>query len=172
VSHLLATSSLATVLRAENSLINDIRTLDGERKALVYDNYSKLIKAVETIGKMRANIEENGAPMVMAKTLAPAVSFVAETATALMREQEAASEAVHARGRKDDTASKTGKVDKETVRWALDTPRRLRDYLSEGKRSEAEQDWAEIKALLAKWDGVKGVNELRATCEDIMAEEG
>ena len=31
----------------------DIKGLDGERKALVYDNYSKLIAATETIGKVR-----------------------------------------------------------------------------------------------------------------------
>lgn len=31
----------------------DIRSLDGERKALVYDNYSKLIAATDTIRKVR-----------------------------------------------------------------------------------------------------------------------
>lgn len=31
----------------------EIRALDGERKALVYDNYSKLIAATETIRKVR-----------------------------------------------------------------------------------------------------------------------
>jgi len=31
----------------------DIRGLDGERKALVYDNYSKLIAATDTIRKVR-----------------------------------------------------------------------------------------------------------------------
>lgn len=30
----------------------EIRGLDGERKALVYDNYSKLIAATETIRKV------------------------------------------------------------------------------------------------------------------------
>lgn len=30
----------------------EIKGLDGERKALVYDNYSKLITATETIGKV------------------------------------------------------------------------------------------------------------------------
>lgn len=31
----------------------EIRGLDGERKALVYDNYSKLITATDTIRKVR-----------------------------------------------------------------------------------------------------------------------
>ncbi|KAF7585288.1 hypothetical protein BBP40_011438, partial [Aspergillus hancockii] len=74
VNHLLATSSLSTVLKAENTLVGDIRTLDSERKALVYDNYSKLIRAVETIGKMRESMDERGAPLTMTKTLGPAIA--------------------------------------------------------------------------------------------------
>ena len=34
----------------------EIKGLDGERKALVYDNYSKLITATETIGKVSSLI--------------------------------------------------------------------------------------------------------------------
>ncbi|PGH11690.1 hypothetical protein AJ79_04713 [Helicocarpus griseus UAMH5409] len=168
ISRLLSTSSLPQILKAENSLISDIRTLDGERKALVYDNYSKLIKAVETIGKMRASIEERGQPMVMTKTLAPAVGFVAETAAALIREQE---ESV--RDRDEQKEGSRGGIDpeKETVRWVLDSPNRLKELLDENKRDEAESDWAEVRGLLVKWEGVKGVNELRTTCEDIMKKE-
>ena len=174
ISQLLATSSLSTILRAENSLLNDIRTLDGERKALVYDNYSKLIKAVETICKMRANIEEKGGPMVMAKTLAPSVGFVAETATSLIREQGESGQA--SGGKEEEEEEETNpedkSVEKETVKWALDTPRRLKELLSSGRRSEAEGDWGEIKALLAKWEGVSGVDELKEQCEEIMRPEG
>ena len=32
----------------------EIKGLDGERKALVYDNYSKLIAATDTIRKVRS----------------------------------------------------------------------------------------------------------------------
>lgn len=34
-------------------MVTEIRGLDGERKALVYDNYSKLIAATDTIRKVR-----------------------------------------------------------------------------------------------------------------------
>lgn len=47
-------------MRLSNSLATawligmlEIKDLDGERKALVYDNYSKLIAAADTIGKVR-----------------------------------------------------------------------------------------------------------------------
>ncbi|KAI1920369.1 hypothetical protein LOZ65_004083 [Ophidiomyces ophidiicola] len=167
VSQLLSTSSLSTILRAENSLVSDIRTLDGERKALVYDNYSKLIAAVETIGKMRKSLEDEGSPMMMTKTLGPAVGFVTETAGALIREQEALEG--YTKNREEKNGSN---LEKQTVRWALDTPRRLRSLLEQDKNEDAKQDWDEVKGLLRKWNGVKGVNELKEECEAIMDGEG
>lgn len=163
IDQLLSTSSLSTVLKAENSLVGDIRTLDGERKALVYDNYSKLIRAVETIGAMRKSMEERGAPLTMTKTLGPAVAFVAETASGLIREGEELRQRL-APAREDD-----GKRDqRETVKWVLGTPERLRAFLAEGNREDAEKDWAEIEVLLKKWDGIKGVAEVKSACEEIM----
>lgn len=53
VRGILEREGLEGVLRIENSLVGEIRGLDGERKALVYDNYSKLIRATETIRKVR-----------------------------------------------------------------------------------------------------------------------
>jgi len=54
VKRLLETESLESVLKVEGALVSEIRGLDGERKALVYDNYSKLIAATDTIQKVRA----------------------------------------------------------------------------------------------------------------------
>jgi len=148
--------------------VGDIRTLDGERKALVYDNYSKLIRAVETIGTMRKSMEERGTPLTMTKTLGPAVGFVAETAGALIREgEEQRRQVKEAKGIRAD--GKT--AERETVKWVLATPERLRGFLSEQKREEAEKDWAEVEALLTNWEGVRGVAELKAACEEIMKQD-
>ncbi|KAL2000922.1 hypothetical protein VTN02DRAFT_2459 [Thermoascus thermophilus] len=169
INQLLATSSLSTVLKAENTLVGDIRTLDGERKALVYDNYSKLIRAVETIGAMRQSMEERGAPLTMTKTLGPAVSFVAETAGGLIREGEEQRRQVReAKSAQEDDRKH---AERETVRWVLAAPERLRKLIGEGKREEAEKDWEEVDGLLKKWEGVKGVAEVRTACEEAMKME-
>lgn len=52
VKGILAKEGLEDLLRIERVLINEIKALDGERKALVYDNYSKLITATDTIRKV------------------------------------------------------------------------------------------------------------------------
>ena len=49
VRDLLAKEGLEGILRVEAGLVSDIRGFDGERKALVYDNYSKLIGATDTV---------------------------------------------------------------------------------------------------------------------------
>ncbi|KAB8260235.1 Vps51/Vps67-domain-containing protein [Aspergillus pseudonomiae] len=166
VNHLLATSSLSTVLKAENTLVGDIKTLDSERKALVYDNYSKLIRAVETIGKMRQSMDDRGAPLTMTKTLGPAIAFVAETAGGLIQEGEEQRRRMKEAKASDEVERK--KAEKETVRWVLGTPARLEKLVADGSREEAEKDWEEVRELLQKWEGVKGVQELREACEKAM----
>lgn len=161
VQNLLATSNLATVLRAEGSLVSEIKTLDGERKALVYDNYSKLIGAVETIGKMRGNMEEEG-KMTVTKTLSPAVGYIADAAGALVKEGKAGG----------DHGRRKWREQQETVRWVLNAPRRLELLVEEGKREQAEADWEEVRTLLDTWHGVAGVRDVRVQCEKVMTKEG
>ncbi|KAJ5768457.1 hypothetical protein N7533_001040 [Penicillium manginii] len=164
VDQLLSTSSLSTILKAENTLVGDVH---GERKALVYDNYSKLIRAVETIGKMRQSMDERGAPLTMTKTLGPAISFVAETAGGLIKEGEE-----HRRRIKQERSQRPApthnKNEKETVQWVLASPQRLEKYLSEDNREAALKDWDEVKKLLDAWGEVKGVAEIREACEQVM----
>lgn len=52
VRQILEVESLQGILALENELVGEVRALDGERKALVYDNYSKLITATDTIKKV------------------------------------------------------------------------------------------------------------------------
>lgn len=147
--------------------MGDIRTLDGERKALVYDNYSKLIRAVETIGKMRRSMDDRGAPLTMTKTLGPSIAFVAETAGSLIQEGEEQQRRM--REARDSQGVQRNRAD--TVRWVLATPERLERLIGEGEREEADEDWREVRNLLDKWEGVKGVNEVREACERAIGEK-
>lgn len=46
-------TSLEELLKTYTRILGEIRALDAEKKALVYDNYSKLITATETIRKVK-----------------------------------------------------------------------------------------------------------------------
>ena len=170
---MLANQNLEGVLKVEGGLINEIKGLDGERKALVYDNYSKLITATDTIRKMRANMD----PLTPSTgTLGIAVGYIAETAAGLasMGARQAKSEEKEEEGDgieedkvKRENAEKKRKQ-KETVRWVLETPRRLKRLLDIGEKEEVEREWDEVRGILEKWKVVQGVDELRDECERII----
>lgn len=52
VKHVTATNGLADLLRLYTKVMGEVRALDAEKKALVYDNYNKLITATDTIRKV------------------------------------------------------------------------------------------------------------------------
>ncbi|KAK8175080.1 Vps51/Vps67-domain-containing protein [Phyllosticta citrichinensis] len=167
VKEVLGKEGLEGVLKVEAGLVAQVKGLDGERKALVYDNYSKLIAATETIKKMRTNMD----PLTPhTSTLGPAIAHIAETATAL-----SVSIIEHAvPPHRIKSPSPPGIVDdkerqRQTVRWVLDTPRRLRSKVARGDKAAAAQEFEEVEALLQKWEGVKGVDELRKECREALA---
>lgn len=59
VGRVVAESSLEQLLRLYTRILGEVRALDAEKKALVYDNYSKLITATETIRKVGDPIRRN-----------------------------------------------------------------------------------------------------------------
>ncbi|MCJ1480829.1 hypothetical protein MMC06_000984 [Schaereria dolodes] len=169
VKGVLGREGLEGILRVEGGLIAEIRGLDGERKALVYDNYSKLIAATDTIRKMRTNMD----PLTpTTSTLSPAIAHIASTAASLTALLQGRS---GSRKELDDRRSPRfdqGKrrAQRETVRWALGTPPRLRGLLEKGDREEAIHDWKEVQGLLDKWEGVGGVEDVRQECLKVLEE--
>ncbi|KAL9587647.1 MAG: hypothetical protein Q9212_000101 [Teloschistes hypoglaucus] len=167
VRDLLARQSLQGLLKVESGLVNEIRALDGEKKALVYDNYSKLITATDTIRKMRANMD----PLTpTTSTLSPAISHIAETAASLAESlKHRTTEPKGVRMAEDAAAEEKGRQ-RETVRWVLAAPKRLKALVEDGRREEAAKDWAEVRRLLGKWQGVSGADEVKEDCMQVMGE--
>lgn len=149
----LETQSLAQLLRTYNGILTDIRALDAEKKALVYDNYSKLITATETIRKMRDSMGAGDA--AMAGTLDLAVERVYERAGAIREEMR---ESVPEWRRKEIEVGKVekGKMDKrrrarEVVVRVLETPERVRGLVAAGQMEDARSLWNKTLTLLERW---------------------
>lgn len=163
----LSRSSLAEVLQAEAGLVSAIRGLDGERKALVYDNYSRLIAATDTIARMRTDIGPL-APEVAGR-IGPAVEDILASAGGLARtldEKSGLMESEFAIPAEDSERRKEN--ERITVRWVLSAPRRLASMIDAGEREEAVSDWKDIETLLELWKEVGGTQELKRQCQDIM----
>jgi hypothetical protein len=158
VQRLLATEGLEGVLRVEAGLVSDIRSLDGEKKALVYDNYSKLIAATDTIKSMRGKMD----PMTpTTSTLAPAIGHIAETASSLMAElkRDHGQDAVEWKAKQAERQKQQA-----MVRWVLATPQRIKSLREDGQDDSAREEWRKVEAILNKWDSVKGVEDVRTAC--------
>lgn len=156
IKHALETQSLAQLLRTYNGVLTDIRALDAERKALVYDNYSKLIAATETIRKMRVNMDPLNP---MAKTLDPAIASIYERAETIkselrdsMPEWQRRERELEASEREESrTKARTKSRTKEVVLRVLNTPEKVRGLLNDGKENKARKLWEETSRLLERW---------------------
>lgn len=168
ISNLLASSSLRDILKVEATLVSEIRNLDGERKALVYDNYSKLIEAVGTIGEMQRGINDESRGGLrefggLDEKMEGLRQSVKEITTVSQQTKEGDAERRRRRREAKELQRK-----KDVVKWVLSAPARLKGLLEEGKRSEAENDWTVVKECLDKWASVKGVEDVRSQCEHVM----
>ncbi|KAK5114742.1 hypothetical protein LTR62_002316 [Meristemomyces frigidus] len=156
VESLLAREGLEGVLKVEAGLVSEIRGLDGEKKALVYDNYSKLIVATDTIRSMREKMD----PVTETSSLVGEIGQISERATLL-------SQGLRAGAGDDGTVERQ----RQSVKWVLAAPRRFRDMVQDGQKEEAEAEWKEVTALLDRWNGVNGVEEVRTGCEQALQED-
>lgn len=112
-------------------------------------------------------------------TLGPAIAHIAETATSLSSSMQGLQPKPEGLGIsvrvEQDMAEAEAAAEKQqqraTVKWVLDTPRRLRELIEQERDEEAEQEWEEVSKLLDQWKGVSGVDNLKVECESIMQEE-
>lgn len=168
ISNLLATSSLRDILKVEATLVSEIRNLDGDRKALVYDNYSKLISAVGTIGAMQRSMNEQGGGLSEVGELEGKIEklrSMVRDITNVKNEEEMRAEAEVRRQRREE---KERQEKRDLVKWVLAAPARLRRMIEEDKDEEADKEWEIVKTYLDAWEGVKGVDRVRKACEDVM----
>jgi len=86
-------------------------------------------------------------------TLEPAVKHIADVA----------GDIAGSRGVRSDKEAQ-----KETVRWVLGAPERLKGLKEQGNEEEMTKEWGEVRGLLEKWEGVKGVDEVRRKCEEVV----
>lgn len=127
----------------------------------MYDNYSKLIAATETIEKMRRNMDPLNP---MASTLDPAISSIYERASGLKKDLKGSLEGA---GREDVEREKRNQRAREAVKRVLDTPGRLRELVEEGKEDEARKQWEPIRAVLDSWkEQGKGGEDVQKCIDD------
>ncbi|KAG6011067.1 hypothetical protein E4U21_000098 [Claviceps maximensis] len=148
VARVVDKSGLEDVLRLYTQVVGELRALDAEKKALVYDNYSKLITATETIRKLRANMDPLNP---MASTLDPAIAQIYSQASSIREKLRESLPPPNTDEAKTRTIELRQQRSRQLATEALATPKRLRDLVSQGKLQEAKRQWEMPKRLLVAW---------------------
>ncbi|KAI1372204.1 Vps51/Vps67-domain-containing protein [Hypoxylon crocopeplum] len=164
VKRALVENGMEDLLRLYTRVLGETRALDAEKKALVYDNYSKLITATETIRKMRANMDPLNP---MASTLDPAIAHIYSQASAIrdsLRKSVPPPDA--ARAEAEEACRRKART-KQLAIEVLDAPDKIRALVSEGRLEDARQAWKMPRRLLLVWkeQGVGGL-DVGACIED------
>ena len=164
IADLLSTRTLKDILKVEATLVSEIRNLDGERKALVYDNYSKLIKAVGTIGEMQRGMNDGQTGGLReVRGIEDKIGGLREQVKELVGDTPEVDS--------ENTKRRRGEAKKKKiVSWVLNTPSRLQAMVEEQNQEKAQKEWEAVRALLDKWQGVAGVEDVRKRCEEAMAD--
>ncbi|KAL8915275.1 MAG: hypothetical protein Q9172_006915 [Xanthocarpia lactea] len=92
-------------------------------------------------------------------TLTPAIAHIAETAASLAESLQNRNTRGNDPRVPEDTVMLKKERQRQTVRWVLAAPRRLKRLMEEDLREEAIKDWEEVQRLLEKWNGTQGVDE-------------
>lgn len=134
----------------------------------MYDNYSKLIAATETIRRMRANMDPLNP---MAATLSPAIAEIYERTDSVKAELRASmtpAQRSEAEMSEEETlrAAKLARS-RELARRVLAVPERLRKLVKEGRVEEARTEWEAPVALLRRWrEEGKGGEDVQDCIDD------
>jgi len=57
----------------------------------------------------------------------------------------------------------------EQVRWAIQSPERIRQLVRDGNRQQAEEDVERLKVVMGNWENVKDSQEMLNQCKAALA---
>ncbi|WFD30746.1 hypothetical protein MSPP1_001770 [Malassezia sp. CBS 17886] len=131
------------------ALLDEIRELNSDRQSLVYNHHQELVSASETVGNMRSGIDALGPEREKIQRLLASV------------DEERAKLALSA-----------DEADEEEIQWTRVVAPivRLPATLRHADAAEARTLWDAYRPALHAWvaAGVRGANELREACEEVM----
>ncbi|KAK8050463.1 hypothetical protein PG994_012193 [Apiospora phragmitis] len=164
ITKALAESGMEDLLKLYTKTLGEIRALDAEKKALVYDNYSKLISATETIRKMRTNMDPLNP---MASTLDPAIAQIYSQASSIRESLRGQVPPPNPTKKAAEEARQKKIRTKQLALEVLETPDKIRALVNEGRLEDARQAWKVPRKLLVTWkEKGLGGSDVEACIED------
>ncbi|KAG5359486.1 hypothetical protein CJU90_5308 [Yarrowia sp. C11] len=159
---------LKDLLKKENWLLQSIRVLQSEQKALVYNNYSRLIAVSETLAKMK-----DGSHDKKTDEISIVVGDKVETAQPIEKTREKLPGLIQ----DISTASRDLKMDgvggkvgaKQVAQWLMNTPKEA-EKLEGQERDQRIDESLKVLDLWMQKSKVGGLSELKQKIEGLRSD--
>lgn len=156
---------LKDLLKKENSLLQSIRVLQSEQKALVYNNYSRLIAVSETLAKMKdGNLDKKTDEISIVigdeQETAQPIEKTRAKLPGLIQEISTASRDL----KMDGVGDKVGA--KQVAQWLLNTPKEV-EQLEGQERDKRIDESLKVLELWMERSRVGGLEELKGRIEGL-----
>jgi vacuolar protein sorting-associated protein 51 len=155
ITNIVRNNDLKKILETENGLVNEIRGLESEKKALIYNNYSKLILAINTLDSVR---QDDSMSEQKLQKLTESMKSVSELSKKLLKPSETSGN-----GSTDNT---------HVAKWLLTVPESNRRLVENGQIEEAKTR-ATIAIDLLEKINLKGetIQKIKEDCHRLIAED-
>lgn len=157
VQSLLKSSSVKSILKTSNSITGELRALDSEQKALVYNNYNKLISASNTLQGLKNKVYSDNDHETIDR-LMQSLDNVSKISVSIEDRRKNKSDSVIS-----EEANKSIRQD-HAVRWIMLIESTLQNLVRQGQNDEALKQGKRALELLDMW--ITGYAETSAKEQD------
>lgn len=162
VNQLLKDNDILQLLKQENSLISELRTLNSEQKGLVYNNYNKLISASSTL----QSISNKHETLTDIDSLKERMSRIANISSSLPKPNSSSN---------DEYGNNNYAAVKHAARWILSVEKSLSSLVNQGKRVEAKKQGQKAVDMIDSWvskdqlEQYKELSLIRERCSAMLS---
>ncbi|KAI9025475.1 Vps51/Vps67-domain-containing protein [Hyaloraphidium curvatum] len=157
VAKFLQEADVVQLIQKDNDLITAVKTLDGEMKTLVYENYNKFITATDTIRKMKDTVDSMDAEMDglmrQVQTIGTKADLLNE-ALGERRQEVRRLTGVHSVLRK--------------LQFILELPDTLREALAKKQLPQAVRHYAQTSKIMEQYSDLAVFKSIESECKNIM----
>jgi len=155
--NIIKSSTLPQLIAKDNEMVSEIRTLDGDMKTLVYDNYTKFINATDIIKKMKTNVEN----------MEEGMELLSKNMDLITTCSEKINSTLSVRRDRIDQLSGLQKLLKK-LQFLTALPSRLNHCLEMQAYNQAVNYYNSNSGILKQYNHIPSFQNIQTECDEIM----
>ena len=149
--------TLLSLAKVNLNLISEIKTLDGDMKTLVYENYERFLTATDTMKNIRKTLEVMQSEMTILSAKMSEISLNSYNLSSAFSEKSLKMRSLNNK-----------QVLLHKVQYIFDFPSQLKMYLTQAKFMEAIKSYHKIADVLERYGDIPAFSKLKSETNDIL----